>query len=86
MIDLKTFVLTVVIAIMVGTLMFGLNRGFLNGYHLVRAGETYHAPQHGDINATQPMLVCRYLSLGGTRTRVLIQSEKRPDCPFWLEQ
>ena len=86
MIDLKKFVVAVVVAVFAGALLFGLSRGFLNGYHLVRAGETYYAPVHGEVNATQPMLVCRYLSLTGTRTSVLIWSEARPDCPFWLDE
>lgn len=73
-------------AAVAGLLLFGLGRGFLTGYHRVTAGEVYTAPQHGEIHATQGMLVCRYLSLHGMHTRVLIESAKNPDCPFWLEQ
>ena len=85
MIDFNKFVVVLVIAVLAGLVLFGLDRGFLTGYHRVKAGEVYAAPQHGEIHATQAMLVCRYLSLEGMHTRVLIESAKTPDCPFWLE-
>jgi hypothetical protein len=84
MVDFNKFVVVLVIAVLAGLLLVGLDRGFLTGYHRVRAGQVYAAPQHGEIHAAQPTLVCRYLSLGGTRTRVLLESEKTPACPFWL--
>lgn len=84
MIDVNKLVAFLVIAVLVGLLLSGLDRGFLAGYHRVRAGEVYLAPQHGEIHATQAMLVCRYLSLAGMHTRVLIESGQTPDCPFWL--
>jgi hypothetical protein len=84
-IDLNKFLAGLVIAVLLGTVLYGLNRGFLNGYRLVQPGQVYPAPQHGEIHAQQPTLVCRYLSLGGTHTRVYLQSERYPECPFWLE-
>jgi len=86
MIDLNKFLVGLVIVILAAILLYGLSRGFLTGYHLVKAGQTYQAPQYGGIHATQATLVCRYLSLGGMHTRVLLQSELRPECPFWLEE
>jgi hypothetical protein len=83
MIDFNKFVVVLVIAALGSLLLYGLDRGFLTGYHRVKPGQVYAAPQHGEIHATQPTLVCRYLSLGGTHTRVLFESEKTPDCPFW---
>jgi len=50
-----------------------------------QGGEVYVAPSTVRSHATQTMLVCRYLSLGGMHTRVLIESPKTPACPFWLE-
>jgi hypothetical protein len=84
MIDFNKFVVVLVIAALAGLLLYGLDRGFLTGYHRVRPGQVYAAPQHGEVHATQATLVCRYLSLGGTHTRVLLESEKTPACPFWL--
>lgn len=86
MIDLNRFLVFLALAGIAGALLFALDAGVLTGYHRVKAGEVYPAPQHGEIRATQPMLVCRYLSLGGMHTRVLIESQKTPSCPFWLEQ
>lgn len=86
MIDLNKFLVGLVIVVLLGALLFALNRGFLNGYRLVQAGQTYPAPQHGEIHAQQPTLVCRYVSLAGTHTRVYLQSERFPECPFWLEE
>lgn len=86
MIDFNKFMVVLVIVVLAGMLWFGLNKGFITGYHRVKAGETYAAPQHGEIHATQAMLVCRYLSLGGMHTRVLTESAKTPECPFWLGQ
>jgi hypothetical protein len=84
MIDFNKFVVVLVIAALAGLLLYGLDRGLLTGYHRVKAGQVYAAPQHGEIHATQPTLVCRYLSLGGTHTRVLLESEKVRDCPLWF--
>ena len=84
MIDFNKFVVVLVIAVLAGVLLFGLDRGFLTGYHRVEAGEAYVAPQHGEIHATQPVLVCRYLSLGGMHTWVVIETTTTPACPFWL--
>ena len=85
MIDLNKFLVVAALTVLAIALLVALKAGFLTGYHRVRAGEVYVAPQHGEIHATQEMLVCRYLSLGGMHTRVLIESAKTPDCPFWLE-
>lgn len=84
MIDLNKFLVVSAIVLLAGALLFALNRGFLNGYRLLQAGQTYPAPQHGEIHAQQPTLVCRYLSLSGTHTRVYLVSERFPECPFWL--
>ncbi len=84
MIDLNRFLVVLALAALAGVLLVSLDAGFLTGYHRVEAGEVYAAPQHGEIHATQAMLVCRYLSLRGMHTRVLIESPARPDCPFWL--
>jgi hypothetical protein len=84
MIDFNKFLVVLVLAALAGVLLYGLDRGFLTGYHRVRPGQVYAAPQHGEIHATQATLVCRYLSLDGTHTRVLLESDKTPDCPFWL--
>lgn len=84
MIDFNKFMVVLAIVVPAGMLVIGLSNGFLTGYHQVKAGQTYTAAQHGEIHATQAMLVCRYLSFGGTHTRVLIESATTPDCPFWL--
>ena len=85
LIDLNRFLVVLALAVLAIVLLVALNAGFLTGYHRVKAGEVYVAPQHGEIHATQTMLVCRYLSLGGMHTRVLIESPKTPACHFWLE-
>ena len=85
MIDLNRFLVVLALAVLAAVLVVSLNAGFLTGYHRVKAGEVYVAPQHGEIHATQATLVCRYLSLGGMHTRVLVESPKTPNCPFWLE-
>jgi hypothetical protein len=84
MIDLNRFLLFLALAVLAIGLVVALNAGFLTGYHRVKPGEVYAAPQHGEIHAAQAMLVCRYLSLDGMHTRVLIESAKTPECPFWL--